>query len=408
MSRLAGPTSVDSVRRPEVADPSDEGLVAARTRPTDLAHDRAAQRAGDGDGLRVGRAGDAPPAVAGVTSAQFDGRPGRWTAATRQIVAASVAGLAAAVAGVVGAGTGAAGAPAAVLCGAVLVSLAQGARLGRAGHRYAGLVLTTIPVGLALPIACAVARLGRLSLLDAGRVGLLVAWVALGVGIGLGRRERGALAGAVVGITLTGLPLLLGLAVPAYEVDALVAAVAGVACGLLPWCAMAASGLTGRDDAVLDAAAARTRTRVTLDEAYRGLTWSTLAVALTLTLSTCGLLTTGPGSATALGLVVVAIVALRTRNLPLWRQVVAMWGAVAVPLAVVLLGRLGTAEPALAVTVAVGAGVVMAVAAGLDLSGPRRVRLRRVGDLVERGCVLAVLLLTLAVFGVFIDVFGRF
>ena len=85
-----------------------------------------------------------------------------------------------------------------------------------------------------------------------------------------------------------------------------------------------------------------------------------------------------------------------------------MWGAVAVPLAVVLLGRLGTAEPALAVTVAVGAGVVMAVAAGLDLSGPRRVRLRRVGDLVERGCVLAVLLLTLAVFGVFIDVFGRF
>jgi len=139
-------------------------------------------------------------------------------------------------------------------------------------------VLTTVPVGLALPIALTVARLGRISLPDAGRVGLLVAWLALGIGIGLGRRHRGALVGAVLGITLTGLPLLLGLTMPVHEVDALVAAVAVVACGLLPWYAMATSGLTGLDDAVLDGAVPqRTRVRATLDEAYRALTWSTLA-----------------------------------------------------------------------------------------------------------------------------------
>ena len=380
-------------------------LAAPRPRPIDLAHGRAAQCAGDVP--RAERVADVPPAVADVTSAQSDGRPGRWTAATRQIVAATVAALAAAMAGIVGAGTSAAGALAAALCGAALVSLAVGSRLSRAGHRYAGLVLTAIPVGLALPIAITVGRLGRLSLPDAGRVGLLVAWLALGVGIGLGRRRRGALAGAVLGVTLTGLPLLLGLTMPAYEVDALVACVAVVACGLLPWYALSASDLTGLDDAVLGAAPARTRVRVTLDEAYGTLTWSTLAVALTLTLSTWGLFATGRGPATVLGLAVVAIVALRTRSLPLRWQVVPLWAAVVVPLAA-LLGQLGATRPALAATIAIGAGLVMAVGAGLDLSGPQRARLRRLGDLTELVCAVAVLPLMLAVFGVFTDLLGTF
>jgi len=356
---------------------------------------------------RVDRVADAPPGVAHVTAAEAADQAGRWTPATRQIVAATVAALAAAVAGIAGVGATGTGAAVAVLCLAVAASLAAGTRLGRSGHRYAGLVLTTVPVGLAVPIALTVGRVGRLSLPDAGRVGLLVAWVALGVGIGLGRRHRGAFVGAVVGVALTGLPLLLGLMMPAREVDALVACVAVVAGGLLPWYAMAASGLTGLDDAV-GAVQARTRVRVTLDEAHRALTWSTLAVALTLTLSTAGLLTTGSGTATALGLVVVAVVALRTRSLPLCGQVVALWGAVVIPLAAGLLGPLGTTRPALAATAAVAAGLVMAVAAGLELSGPRRARLRRLGDLIEVVCALAVLALTLAVFGVFTDLLGTF
>ena len=437
MSRFTRLTMVGSVRRAEVVVPSDEGFAAmlpqlldllgetsdlrpqavALVRVTgdqvDLALDCADQDLADGEVLRVVRAADAPPPpevvdVTDATAEELASRSGRWTADTRQAVAATVAALAAAVTALIGVGTIADGPAALVLCGTALGSLVIGAALGRAGHRYAGLVLTTVTVGLALPIALTVARLGRISLPDAGRVGLLVAWLALGIGIGLGRRHRGALVGAVLGITLTGLPLLLGLTMPVHEVDALVAAVAVVACGLLPWYAMATSGLTGLDDAVLDGAVPqRTRVRATLDEAYRALTWSTLAVALTLTLATSGLVS-GSGPAAVLGLVVVAIVALRTRTLPLCWQGVALWTAVVVPLVVLLLGQFGDTKPALAAAIAASAGVVMAVTAGLDLSGQQRARLRRLGDLVELLCVLAVLPLTLAVFGVFSDLLGTF
>lgn len=359
-------------------------------------------RTGTGEALQVEPAGDAPEVV--VPAAQPASLRGRWTPATRQIVAATVAALAAAVAAVAavsGAG-GAAGVPAAALCGVVLVSLVLGAGLGRVGHHYAGLVLTAVPVGLSLPIAITVGRLGRLSLPDAGRVALLVAWLAVGAGIGLGWRHRAALAGAVVGVALTGLALALGRTMPAGEVDALVACAAVVACGLLPWRAMAASGLTGLDDAVRGAVPAAPRARVTLDEAFGELTWSTLAIALTLALAASGLVSTGQGPATTLGLVVVVIVALRTRSLPLSLQVAALWAAAVVPLAV-LLAHLGAMRPALAATLAVGGGLVMAVAGGLDLSDPERARLRRLGDLTELVCALAVLPLTLAVFGVLTD-----
>src|SRR5690606_17540201 len=101
------------------------------------------------------------------------------------------------------------------------------------------------------------------------------------------------------------------------EVDALMGVAAIVMCGLLPWYAMTTSGLSGLDDDVLDGATPlRTRVRGTLDEAYRALTWSTVAVAVTVLLATTGLLTSGSGLTALLGLAILTVVALRTRSLP--------------------------------------------------------------------------------------------
>ncbi|NMR21606.1 EsaB/YukD family protein [Cellulomonas fimi] len=439
MSRFTRLTLVGSQRRAEVVVPSDEGfaamlpqlldlldersdvtpravtLVRVTGDQVDLALDCAEQDLADGEVLRVVRAADAPPPpeVADVTDATAEElavRPGRWTVRTRQAVAAGFVGVAAAVAGTtLGPAIDSGSVHAAVLAGAALLALLVAAPLGRVGRRYAGLVLTAAAVGLAVPIALALAADEVLAGGDAGRIGLLVAWLALGLGVGLGRRDRGALAGAALGVTLTGLDLLLGLVLPTIRTDALLATVGIVACGLLPWYAMSASGLTGLDDEVLDGATPqRTRVRVTLDDAYRALTWSTVAVAVTVALATIGLLGSGSDLARALALVVVAVVALRTRTLPLRWQVVTLWAAVVVPLAVLLLGGLEGRSPTLAAGLAVAAALVMAVAAGLEPSGQQRARLRRLGDLVELLGVLAILPLLLGVFGVYGDLLRTF
>src|SRR5690606_36620263 len=117
---------------------------------------------------------------------------------------------------------------------------------------------------------------------------------------------------------------------------------------------------------------------------------------------------------TWLGAVVLVVLALRSRSLPLRRQVVLLWTAAGAPVLLVMLALLADAllgaRPALAVglepTVAAGAvavvavvlAVVVAVVAGLEPSGRRRARLRRLGDRVELVAVLALLPLLLGVF----------
>lgn len=434
MSTFTRLTLVGSARRAEVVVPSDEGVAAmlpqllellgeaphlspqavALVRVTgdqvDLALDPATQGLADGEVLRVVRAAAAPPPpeVADVTDAtaeELRSRAGRWTVGTRQAVAATGAGLAVAISGVVAAGHVDAATGALTVGLAALVLLAASAGLGRAGRRYAGLVTLALAVGCAVPLAV----LLESGPLESVLAGILLAWVALGAGIGVGRRDRGALAGAAAGALLTGLHLLLVALIPALHADTAVAVVAVVACGLLPWWAMTTSGLTGLDDAALDGAAPRrTRVRLTLDEAYRGLTWSAVAVAAAVAISCTGLIASGDGAATLLAGIVLAVVALRTRSLPLSTQAVALWVAVAVPLTVGALGPWGADEPWTVVAVTLGVALLGAVVAGWNPSGQQRARLRRFGDLAELVGVVAVLPVALGVFGVYGDLLGTF
>src|SRR5699024_7821471 len=103
------------------------------------------------------------------------------------------------------------------------------------------------------------------------------------------------------------------------------ATVAVLALGLLPWYAMASSGLTGLDDQVLEGATPqRTRVRATLLDAYRALTASAVAVSGALAVALVVLVSHDDAGALALGLVAVTITALRTRSLPLRGQVLAL------------------------------------------------------------------------------------
>ena len=65
------------------------------------------------------------------------------------------------------------------------------------------------------------------------------------------------------------------------EILTVTAAAAVVVCGLLPWYALSASGLTGLDDQVLAGRPGRRdRVLATVDGAYRSLSWAAVAVAL--------------------------------------------------------------------------------------------------------------------------------
>lgn len=453
MSRFTRLTVVGSERRAEVVVPSDEGLatmlpqlldllgerptttpqavelVRVTGEPLDLALDCAEQDVLDGEVVRVVRAAHAPPPpqVADVTDAAADvlgRRADRWDVAARRRVAAVAVGV---LTGVVGSALPALAidlAPAVLAAGIALLAVAA-ALAGRAGRDHAWRVLTAAALGPVLPLALALSLNGMGGARAAG-VALLAAWLVLGVAAGLGRRDRGALAGAALGVALTGGHLLLGLVLPTVRADGVLAVAGVVAVGLLPWYAMSAAGLTGLDDAVLDGADLPDRSRVhaTLDDAYAALTWSTLAATVALVTSVTALLLSGDAGATWLGAVVLVVLALRSRSLPLRRQVVLLWTAAGAPVLLVMLALLADAllgaRPALAVglepTVAAGAvavvavvlAVVVAVVAGLEPSGRRRARLRRLGDRVELFAVLALLPLLLGVFGVYGDLLGAF
>ncbi|MEE6286659.1 EsaB/YukD family protein [Georgenia sp. MJ173] len=386
--------------------PQSVSLVRVTGEQVDLGTDCLTQNLPDGEVLRLVRTSDAPPPpqVADVTDSAADHlaeRDDRWTLRTRQAVATMAVGIATAVASLIFVLTAAAdtdGLP--LLAGGVLVAAVVAAALGRAGRHYAGGVLTAVGVGL-VP-ALVLAGLATLDGADMLRLGLVAIWAVLGAGIGIGRASRGALTGAIAGIALTLLALALGHLLPTVEADAIVAAITAIAAGLLPWYAMTSSGLTGLDDQALDGdPPATAEVRTSIDDAYRVLTWSTVAVAITAAWATAGLLTSDTGAAVVLGLLTVVVLALRTRSLPLRAQVVALWAAVLVPVTVLLLGPVAAQSPTLATAVAAGLGVVIAIAAALTPSGRQRARFRRLGDLVETIGVLGILPVLLGVLGVY-------
>ncbi len=442
MSRFTRLTLVGSARRAEVVVPSDEAFAAmlpqilelldepaglhpaavALVRVTgdqvDLALDAAGQGVDDGEVVRVVRASEAPPPpdVADVTdaaAAEITDHPSRWTTDTRQAMAVVVVGLGVAALSVLSpldVVAGAWTAPLGLTAGAVGTA-GLAAALGRGGLGYVARVLTALAVGLVPAAAASLAAAGAWPTPDAFWAGGLLLATTLGLGLGLGRPDRGVLAGAGLGATLAGAALVLErLGGDSVRAAGVVATVAVLALGLLPWYAMASSGLTGLDDQVLEGATPqRTRVRATLLDAYRALTASAVAVSGVLGVALAVLVSHDDAGALALGLVAVTITALRTRSLPLRGQVLALWTVVVVVVAALLVARLAAGDSWTSVLTLGGLLLLgLVLGAGARPSPQIRARLRRSGDVLELLCVLALLPLVLAVFGIFGDLLETF
>lgn len=440
MTQYTRLTIVGTSRRAEMVVPSDEALsslipglmdilgetTGSIARPMtlvrftgeqlDVSLSASEQRLEDGELLRLLRQDSTPPPpevadVTDVLAESHDDRTGRWTAVTRQVTGGvgvlALSFAAASLAGVVFL------APAAVV-GAVLAALVVGAALaGRAGSRWAAFALTAAALGSAWPAATyLVAGNGvpdELVPAASVTVALALAWIAVGAGIGIGLWNRAALWGSIVGIVLAALPLLLmllGLGVLGAVSITAVAAV--VACGLLPWYAMSASGLTGLDDQVLEG---RLRRRdevlVTVASAYGTMTWAAFAVAIPIAMTAVVLLSSNNPWAVGLGVAVVAVTALRTRAFPLAAQVMALWAAVATAVILGLVQQPWLSTPATLI-VLVALAIIAAVAVAVNPAAHQRASLRRVGNAIEAISVVAMLPVLLGIFGIYAELLAAF
>ncbi|NQW87589.1 MULTISPECIES: EsaB/YukD family protein [unclassified Frigoribacterium] len=432
-------TIVGTARKAEMVVPADEpigGLIprlmellderpGAVSRPLTLVRSTgeqldtslsvAEQRIVDGELLRLLRedAAPPPPEVADVTDVLAESlasRPGLWTRRSRTATAAVAIGLLSLALSTVLARASdvePVGTLATVYGLAVVVALVS----GRFGGRWLAVAATSVALGCAAPLAVVLGAVPALELppVDVALAVIVLAWVALALGAGAGLGSRSAWWGGVLGVVLGAVPIVLrSLGVQDAGAVGVGAVLAVVVCGLLPWFAMSASGLTGLDDQVVDGRRGRRdEVLLTVGDAYRTLTWSTFAVAGPVAVTAVSSVGSADLWQVGLGVAVVLVVAARTRALPIAAQGWVLWAAA-------LIGLLGgllvqPLAPGWLVVVLFAAGVVVAVVAGgVDPVAHQRASLRRVGNAVEALGVVALLPVLLGVFGVYADLLGAF
>ncbi|VXB97178.1 EsaB/YukD family protein [Frigoribacterium sp. 9N] len=432
-------TIVGTARKAEMVVPADEpigGLIprlmellderpGAVSRPLTLVRSTgeqldtslsvAEQRIVDGELLRLLRedAAPPPPEVADVTDVLAESlasRPGLWTRRSRTATAAVAIGLLSLALSTMLARASdvePVGTLATVYGLAVVVALVS----GRFGGRWLAVSATSVALGCAAPLAVVLGAVPALELppVDVALAVIVLAWVALALGAGAGLGSRSAWWGGVLGVVLGAVPIVLrSLGVQDAGAVGVGAVLAVVVCGLLPWFAMSASGLTGLDDQVVDGRRGRRdEVLLTVGDAYRTLTWSTFAVAGPVAVTAVSSVGSADLWQVGLGVAVVLVVAARTRALPIAAQGWVLWAAA-------LIGLLGgllvqPLAPGWLVVVLFAAGVVVAVVAGgVDPVAHQRASLRRVGNAVEALGVVALLPVLLGVFGVYADLLGAF
>lgn len=394
-------------------------LVRVTGDEIDLSGDSATQSVADGEVLHLVRRSDAPPPpeVSDVTDAVSEALTRRgdlWSPRVRRTVAAGVASAATFLAAsvVVDAGSDPADRPAtaAGLVAVAVVAAALSLVLGRTGRRWSASSLTAAGAGLALPLGVSVAQVAPA---HAGPLAWTLAaawaWLAVGAGLGLGSGHRPVVPAAGLGAGLALLASALWLtAVPVEAAWGVVAVVALLAAGLLPWYAMSTAGLTGLDDQTASGSLpARDRVVDTLADAYRSLDWATAAVAVPLGASATALVLSDDPWAVALGVVVALVTALRTRSFPLALQGVLLWAAVAVAVLVGLSSHLsGSAGVLVAALSAVA--VVAVLTAGVQPAAHTRARLRSLGNVLETLSVITALPLLLGAFDLYSQLLGTF
>lgn len=439
MNRFTRLTLVGSVRRSDVVVPSDEELAVllpalldlveepassgavALVRPTgdqlDVSLDAAALDLVDGEIVWIVRAEDAPPPaeVADVTEAAshtLSEHAQRWGESARRATGAAGVGLLAGAAGlltVTGSTAGAQSTALALAAGAALLVILS-ASVTRSP--WISLAATAAVLGLAPAIGLAVVAawppaLSALPLAPL-QVAIMVGSVALG-GQGIARRDRGMLLGAVLGLLLTGTAIALAYLDVAIESSAAVLTVVVVALlGMLPWTALTAAGVHQLDDAALEGSEpARQHVDRSLEQAYRALTWGTVAAITTIVWTIPTLLAARSSWSTTLACGAIVVVALRVRPLPLTAQAASLWGGLCLAVALGAVVALADRPITAAIVLAVAAiGVVWIV--GLSPNAQQRARLRRWGDRLELLGVLVLIPSLLGVLGVYPLMLGVF
>ncbi|GAA4264460.1 EsaB/YukD family protein [Frondihabitans peucedani] len=459
-------TIVGTLRRATIVVPSDESVgaliprlmellgeqVASVARPLTLVRltgeqldptlSAAEQTVADGEILRLLRLDEAPPPpeVSDVTDAVSESlasRAGLWSAEHRTMLGAGGAGALILVASLQALQVpGLAVIPVALWA----VSSLAGMGLGLARRRSVARVLLGVALGTTLPVALWLLWPVLGALLASPSSGasvtgdtfvttkeqliewtwpvavattLLLAWISLLLVAGLGRRDRPAILGAGVGVagSILSLALVSGFIAagrPVAEAAAIVAVVAVVGVGLVPWYAMSASGLTGLDDQVMTGRLAdREGVLTTVGGAYRTLTWTTFAVAGALSAALFGVALTGDPWILGLGAVVAVIGALRTRAFPLAAQAWPLWLGVLLPLLYGVVSRFA-GEPALAAASLAGVAVVVVALVVAEPAAHQRASFRRFGNILETVSVIALIPLLLGSFGVFGELLGSF
>ena len=403
MELLEEPTS--SVVRPLT-------LVRATGEQLDVGLTIADQQVSDGELLRLVRSDDAPPPpeVADVTDVLGESmrdRAGLWSTFARELTGAVAIGVLSCAAA-----TQLPARPVAFVVAVLALSVAA-AILGRAAMRWLCIALTAAALGVAAATVWSFStELGlppglRFAAAVSGFAAL--GWICLGIGHGQGLRSRPAWLGSLVGVPISALPLIMvALGSAAEQAAAVTAAVAVVVCGVLPRLALAASGLTGLDDQVVEGhPRRRDDVSLTVNEAYRLLSWVTFAIAIPIAVTSAVLLASKDLWTVAVGLAVIIVSALRTRAFPLAVQQVALWFAVLVGLLAGVLGQSRLSEPLVAVIlIAIAVLVVIMVLA--RPAAHQRAFLRRVGNAFEAVVVIALIPLLLGMSGIFSDLLRAF
>jgi len=212
-----------------------------------------------------------------------------------------------------------------------------------------------------------------------------------------------------VGFPTSALPLIMvALDLPTEQAAAITAAVAVVVCGILPRLALAASGLTGLDDQVVEGhPRRRDDVSLTVNDAYRLLSWVTFAVAIPIAVTSALLLASNDLWTVGVGLAVIIVSALRTRAFPLAVQQMALWFAVLAGMLAGLLAQPQLSEPSV-VVILVGISMLVVIMVMAPPAAHQRAFLRRVGNVVEALAVISLVPLLLGMFGVFSDLLRAF
>ncbi|MFI9806669.1 type VII secretion integral membrane protein EccD [Streptomyces sp. NPDC052301] len=404
------------------ARPESRHLVTADG--SALAHDATLESAGVPDGavLRLVRVEESPSApvihdVSDEVADDLDLRAWRWRPAARRVVAGSATAFWALAAGVLARGHFALSGVADALLLVAAVAAVGGVLCGRLDRR--GLAVTL------LTTAGALGALGAWTAADAsdrsGAVRLAAVTGAVAVTLALAGwftpLGRGALIGAGSLAACLGLWEMVlafqdgaGTATQQTRSGALLAVVSVVVLGLLPRLALTGAGLTRLDDQRTGGASvSRYQVGTALAAAHRGLLIATVVLGVSAAAGGWLLLRTATVWTVPLAVVVMLALALRTRAFPLTAEVVTLFAAsAAVALRAVGLW-LGHARAAFGpvVVLALLAVVPLAVLT-VDPAEHVRVRLRKLGDVVESVAVVALFPLTIGVFGVYGRLLGTF